>query len=199
MTEIFLNYRIVDSVYAVNEISKQMAHHLGRARVFRDEDSLALGVLYARRIRRALQQCDTMVSVIGPHWLEARDGRGRRRIDNPRDWVRLELCTAFERGIRVVPVVLDDTPLPSREQLPNDIRDLSGLQYWRIRYRTLEEDVRGLLGRLAPQVESRPDDRQRAAAPGTQNNQVNVASEGGIVNANQNGTQRIRLDGPGRR
>ncbi|MFI5535051.1 toll/interleukin-1 receptor domain-containing protein [Nocardia sp. NPDC051900] len=199
LMEIFLNYRIVDSVYAVNEISKQMARHLGRARVFRDVDSLALGRLYARRIRRALEECDTMVSVIGSYWLDARDERGLRRIDDDRDWVRMELVTAFARGIPVVPVLLDDTSLPSPDQLPADIRALSQSQYWHIRYRTVEEDVRGLLRHLAPGADIRPDGPDRAAQQGPQNNQINVAKDGSVVHANQNGTQNIWLGGHHRR
>jgi hypothetical protein len=120
MTDIFVSYRTDDSAHAAIAISDQLARYLGRAHVFRDRDSL-----YPRRIRRALERSATVLAVIGGHWLDARDARGRRRIDSPGDWVRLELRMAFERAIPVVPVLVDQTPLPTRSQLPEDIQLLS--------------------------------------------------------------------------
>ncbi|MFX0578330.1 toll/interleukin-1 receptor domain-containing protein [Nocardia nepalensis] len=197
--EIFLSYRIVDSVYAVREISKQMAHRLGRTRVFRDQDSLGLGAFYARRIRKAVAECDMMVAVIGPHWLDVRDELGRRRIDDERDWVRMEIRTAFARGIPVIPVLLDGTPVPPEEKLPADIRQLVHVNFWEISHQTLEADVDGLIDRLVPSVAGRSDDRSRAADPSAGYTQTNVATNGGVITANNNGNQTVEVNGPRRR
>ncbi|MFC4126246.1 toll/interleukin-1 receptor domain-containing protein [Nocardia rhizosphaerae] len=189
---IFLNYRTIDSVYAVGQISKQMARHFGRVHVFRDQDSLSLGALYARRIRAALDESDVVVSVIGTHWLDARDKRGVRCIDNERDWVRMELRIAFERGIPVVPVLLDDTMLPVPDSLPDDIRGLTLSQGWRIRHQTLEDDIDGLIRRLTPGA-TKPGSSAGAQPAATQRNS---ATGHGIVVANQNGTQNVTLNDP---
>lgn len=192
---IFLNYRTIDSVYAVGQISKQMADQFGRVHVFRDQDSLALGALYARRIRAALDQSDVVVSVIGRHWLDARDKRGVRCIDNERDWVRMELRTAFARGIPVIPVLLDDTLLPVVDSLPDDIRGLALSQGCRIRHQSLEGDINDLIRRLVPGA-AKPDS---PAAPQPPSTQHNSASGRAIVVANQNGTQNVTLNDPRRR
>ncbi|MET8652663.1 toll/interleukin-1 receptor domain-containing protein, partial [Nocardia aurea] len=158
MTEIFVSYRIADSVYAVREISNRLADRLGRTSVFRDQDSLALGSFYPRRIRQALEECDVMVVVIGPRWLDACDKLGRRRIDDEKDWVRLEIRTAFEHRKQVVPVLLDGTSLPAPEELPADIRGLAYVQVAEIRHQSFESDVARLIENLVPAVAAAPVD-----------------------------------------
>ncbi|MFD3703488.1 toll/interleukin-1 receptor domain-containing protein [Nocardia sp. NPDC058658] len=195
--KVFLNYRTIDSVYAVGQISAQLARRFGRVHVFRDQDSLPLGAIYSRRIRAALAESDVVVAVIGRHWLDARDKRGVRCIDNERDWVRMELRTAFEQGIPVVPVLLDDTLLPVSDSLPDDIRALTLSQGWRIRHQSLENDINGLIRRLTPSDETpTPDPPQATQQPATQQNS---ATNRGIVVANQNGTQNVTLNNPDRR
>jgi hypothetical protein len=186
MTELFLSYRTDDSVHATMAMSDQLADHFGRTHVFRDHDSLLLGMVYPHRIRRALERCGTVLAVIGPHWLSARDARGRRRIDNTRDWVRTELRMAFEREIPVVPVLLDGTPLPTRQQLPGDIGLLSLSTYHQVRHQSFADDVRTLIEKLGGQIEKTP--------PATYT-QISHAERGGVIYSTQNGNQYNNNDG----
>ncbi len=191
MLEVFLSYRTDDSVHATAAISQELARHLGRVNVFRDRDSLSLGSSYPRRIREAVARCDRVLAVIGPHWLEARDAAGRRRIDEPADWVRSELRTAFVLGIPVVPLLLDGTPLPTRRQLPADISDLSVSTAWQLREQTLVADVRALLGKLDPTA-APPEPVHSAGG------QYNSVVGGGSVYAVQGGNQTINVNDPDR-
>lgn len=184
MKSIFLSYRAVDSVHATAAISAELAGHFGRGCVFRDHDSLTPGALYPGHIRQALATCDTMLAVIGPHWLAARYPDRTRCIDDPLDWVRLELSTAFGRGIPVVPLLLDQTPLPKREHLPDDVRALAVSNFWQIRHQTLPADVRGLIERFAPGAVARPDRRST-------HTQHNTAAGNGTVFAVQGGDQHV--------
>ena len=145
---LFVSYRIDDSVYATAGIADRLAQYFGRENVFRDRDTLALGAKYPESIRRALERCDTVLAVIGSAWLEIRDSSGQRSLDNPRDWVRTELRMAFERDIPVVPVLLDDTPLPDPSRLPADIAALTLSTFWQVRHQSFESDVRGLIDGL---------------------------------------------------
>ncbi len=155
MPRLFVSYRVDDSVHAVIAIADRLAGRFGQHNVFRDRDSLPLGTLYPGKIRRALERSDTVLAMIGPLWLDIRDTSGRRRLDHPRDWVRTELSMAFERDIPVIPVLLDDTPLPRFDQLPPDVGKLSLSSYWQVRHRSFESDVRGLIDALT--VASAPD------------------------------------------
>jgi hypothetical protein len=202
MTEIFLSYRADDSVHATMAISDLLAHHFGREHVFRDRDSLVLGGIYPRRIRRAVEHADVVLAIVGPHWLGALDGHGRRRIDDHRDWVRTELRMAFARAIRVIPVLLDEVALPDRAQLPDDIGLLCLSNYWRIRHESFDADVRGLIAKLDPAADGNRGDTGGPAAEeraSRHNTQHNSATGGGTIYANQ-GTQNInvRPEGSGR-
>jgi TIR domain len=141
---LFVSYRIGDSVYATAAIADRLSDAFGPGNVFRDRDSLALGAVYPAKIRRALERCDIVLAVVGPSWLEIRDEAGHRCLDNAQDWVRTELRMAFERDIPVVPVLLDDTPVPDPARLPDDIRVLSLCTYWQVRHQSFESDLRGL-------------------------------------------------------
>lgn len=186
MRRIFLSYRINDSVHATASIADLLARHYGRENVFRDRDSLPLGAIYPRRIRRELERADVVLAVIGPSWLTA-EKNGVRCLDDERDWVRTELRMAFERGIQVVPVLLDNTPLPAREALPADIGLVGLSMYWQVRHRTFESDVNGLIANLEGGQAAPP-----AAEPGPR--QYNTATGGGNVYANQGGAFTINQD-----
>jgi hypothetical protein len=190
MAAIFVSYRADDSIHLTSRLAEELAAHFGGRQVFRDHDSMELGTVYPERIRGALRECETMIAVIGPHWLDARGADGLRRIDNPNDWVRVELRTAFQRRIPVVPVLLDGTALPDREHLPADIGLLSRSHYWQIRSQTVRADIRGLIEKLdrsAPQ-------RDAENPPGVRNTQHNTATTGGTVIANQGtATQNVTI------
>lgn len=191
MNRIFLSYRADDSADATMAISDRLAHHFGRDQIFRDQDSLRVGMLYPRRIRRALERSDTVLAVIGPRWLDTRDHRGRRRVDDPRDWVRTELRMAFEREIPVVPVLLDQTPLPTRDRLPGDLGLLPLSTFHRVRSRSLTADVQALIGKLDP-LGNQGGPGRHPAAPNTQYTVVDGQS---VANVNQNGTQIVNWQG----
>jgi hypothetical protein len=192
---IFVSYRINDSVHATAAIAGLLAQHYGPGNVFRDRDSLALGSVYPRRIRRELERADVVLAVIGPLWLTIRNKNDERCLDDERDWVRTELRMAFEREIQVVPVLLDGTPLPERSLLPSDIALLSLSQYWQVRHRTFESDVRGLIANLEGGQPVPP-----AAGAGGQRVMTNTASGGGTVIAHQgDGPMNVTQPGGGGR
>src|SRR5262249_37811073 len=110
-------------------------------------------------IRAAVERSRVVLAVIGPHWLTATDASGRRRIDDPRDWVRQELETAFRNGIPVVPVVLDGACLPAPQLLPADVRTLALSQRVQVRrqaLRTALADLASQLERVIPELAPSP-------------------------------------------
>ncbi|MFD9735650.1 toll/interleukin-1 receptor domain-containing protein [Umezawaea sp. NPDC059074] len=193
MPKFFVNYRTVDSVHSAAAIADRLARHFGPENVFRDRDSLALGALYPKKIRRALERCDKVLAVIGPTWLDVEDAFGRRRLDNPKDWVRTELQMAFERDIPVVPVLLDNTPLPSFDQLPAVIAQLSNCAYWQVRQKSFESDLRGLIAGI-----SAHEDQAGSEVEVAQYVQHNTASDNGRVIATQGGNHVFTFNNGGR-
>ena len=84
---------------------------------------------------------DIVLAPIGPGWAGNTDPKtGQRRLEDPKDFVRIEICAALSRTIPVIPVLLDNAPMPNAEQLPEDMRKLVGRQAGFVGYRTFDAD-----------------------------------------------------------
>jgi hypothetical protein len=121
--KIFISYRRGDSAANALGIGQYLENQFGRKNVFIDVDMRA-GVKFPTVLEQRLAECKVMLALIGPEWLHAKDNQGRRRLDDPDDWVRVEIAQALKRDIAVVPVRVNGTELPQKSELPEDIRDL---------------------------------------------------------------------------
>jgi hypothetical protein len=126
---ISISYRREDSAAITRRIYDRLCDHYGRDSVFRDIDAIPAGADFRQYINAMLAQTDITLVVVGPRWFGER--RGRRRIDDPADPVRVLVETALRNGIPVVPVLVDGVGMPGADQLPESLRDLvwrNGLQ-----------------------------------------------------------------------
>ena len=98
------------------------------SRVFKDVDSIELGDDFVAAITAAVESCAVLLAVIGVRWLEATDEYGQRRLDDPEDFVRLEIEAALERGVRVIPVLVEGARMPGSVQLPASLAKLARRQ-----------------------------------------------------------------------
>jgi hypothetical protein len=121
---IAISYRREDSAPITGRIYDRLEAVFGRDRVFIDLDSIPFGVDFRTHISESLNRCDILLVVIGPHWLGA-SADGSRRIDDPTDFVRLEVAQALVRDIRVIPLLIDRTEMPSSTVLPDDLKRLA--------------------------------------------------------------------------
>ncbi len=94
---------------------------MGRENVFLDVDNIDLGVDWFDALNERVGACDALVAVIGRNWFGA-DKDNRRRIDDPDDFVRIEIEAALKRGVRVIPVLVDGASMPKRDDLPANLR-----------------------------------------------------------------------------
>ncbi len=127
MPKIFISYRREDSQWPAHTLYNKIRSRSANPDqdVFIDIDNIPLGVNFHQHIGARVGECDILLALIGEDWLDVRDEAGRRRLDSPDDFVRVEIGSALKRGIRVIPVLLDGTPIPSADELPEDIRELS--------------------------------------------------------------------------
>jgi len=109
---VIISYRRDDSGAITGRICDRLRARFGAEKVYMDIDSNPIGVDYRSHIDDSLQRCDMLLAVIGPHWLGGGEV-GARRIDDPGDLVRLEVTRALARGVRVVPLLIDETEMPS--------------------------------------------------------------------------------------
>jgi hypothetical protein len=128
MPNIFISYRREDSLGHTGRLFDRLGKHFGKAHVFMDIAGIEPGLDFVESIDKAVGSCDVFIVVIGKQWLNATDADGRRRLENPEDFIRLELATALKRNIRVIPVLVQGATAPSSENLPEDLRMLSRRQ-----------------------------------------------------------------------
>lgn len=113
-----------------------------------DVDSIALGRDFRQTLQERLGSCDLMLALIGPIWLDAKDGSGNRRLESPTDFVRQEIAAALKRNIPVIPVLLQGAQMPAPERLPEDIRDLAYRNGFELSHNRWESDVNEMVKRL---------------------------------------------------
>ncbi len=122
---IFISYRRDDSAPYAGRLYDRMTARFGKGQVFMDIDQIEPGEDFVEVINRKVSACETAVVLIGKAWLSATDGEGRRRLDDPEDFVRLEVAAALERKVRVVPVLVGGAAMPRMQQLPEPLALLS--------------------------------------------------------------------------
>jgi hypothetical protein len=134
MAGIFISYRRSDSAAMCDRIYAALVQHFGKDAIFKDIESIPLGINFVDYIRRVISQTAVVIVIIGRTWLEETDARGHRRIDDPNDFVRQEIDEAFARNIPVIPLRVDGAAMPKAEQLPEQIRSLVAQNGWEVHY-----------------------------------------------------------------
>ena len=121
---VFLSYRRSDSSGYTLAVYQKLKEVLGDDKVFMDMNDIPHGVDFSEHLDKVLGSASTVLVMIGDSWLDASNEFGRR-LDNPGDFVRIEIATALERDVRVIPVLLNNAEMPSKQSLPEALQDLS--------------------------------------------------------------------------
>jgi hypothetical protein len=122
---IFISYRRSDSADVTGRIYDRLIQQFGRDKVFKDVDSIPLGVDFRKHLNQVVSGCNILLAVMGNQWLETKDSQSKRRIDNPRDHVRIEIESALQSGVPVIPTLVRGASMPSEDDLPPSIKDLA--------------------------------------------------------------------------
>lgn len=147
---IFVSYRRDDAAHVTGRIHDFLASRFGAANVFMDVDSVAPGEDFVRKIGDTIAMCDLFLLVMGPGWLNARTADGRRRIDLPGDFVRIELREALARGVKIIPVLVDGAQMPRQEDLPEDVAQMVRHNAVFLGHATFRRDMEALAAGVAP-------------------------------------------------
>jgi formylglycine-generating enzyme required for sulfatase activity len=135
MTRIFISYRRDDTAGYALFLHYLLEAHFGIGQVFLDVDDILLATDFRRAIDDAVESCAVLIALIGRQWLPILD----RRRDEPNDFVRLEIATALNRRIPVIPALIDGAAMPTEGALPEPIKALAwqnGLHLSHERFRT---------------------------------------------------------------
>ena len=156
MAKIFISYRRDDSAAHAGRLYDRLEGHFGQGQVFMDVDAIEPGLDFVQVVQQAVNDCDGLVAVIGGEWLQAADAAGDRRLEDPVDLVRLEIATALERGIRVIPVLVQGAQMPQATDLPEDLKRLASRNALEISDTRFRSDVDRLIEALEAPTQERP-------------------------------------------
>ncbi len=122
---VFLSCRRGDTADVCGRMYDSLARTFGKGRLFKDVNNLRPGADFGEAITSILPKCQATLVLIGPQWLSAADDDGRRRLDEPNDWVRVEVEMALNAGgLHVVPVLVNGATMPRAEELPASLHGL---------------------------------------------------------------------------
>jgi Thermolysin metallopeptidase, alpha-helical domain/TIR domain len=156
-TKVFISYRREDSKYQAREIYAAFSRAIPADHVFFDNDSIPLGADFDKVLKDRVGQCDVLLALIGPHWID-----DLQRLNDPADYVRIEVGEALARDIPVVPVLIDVAKLPDAAGLPVELKKLVMRQGEFLAYRTFLQDVDQLVKKVVDGARERTAARSLA-------------------------------------
>ena len=173
--KIFINYRRgnatapelnLGAAQALN-VAQYLETRFGKSRIFIDIDRLRAGQKFPAVLEGKLADCAVMLAIIGPGWLEATDAEtGARRLDNPEDWVRLEIERALALGVPVIPVLVGGMALPKKADLPPSLQPLTDHHTASISHAGFAHEMAGLAGDIQALLGKPPWGRIAASLAG---------------------------------
>ncbi|MEQ1580767.1 MAG: TIR domain-containing protein [Steroidobacteraceae bacterium] len=171
MPGIFISYRRSDNPDATGRIYDRLVAEFGRALVFKDIDSIPLGWDFRGHLNEIIGDCAAVLAIVGPHWTDIRNEAGERRLEDPDDFVRIELEAALARNIPVVPVLVGNALMPGSALLPSTLEALAYRQSIEVRpdpdfhndATRLVASLRRILDPSAPDVDDTPTESVPAA------------------------------------
>jgi tetratricopeptide (TPR) repeat protein len=156
---VFISYRREETAYPAGWLFDRLADRFGRRQIFKDVDSIQLGDDFVEVITTAVASCHVLLALIGEQWLTITDEQGRRRLDDPNDFVRLELEAALTRNVRVIPILVAGARMPRPDQLPPSLAKLVRRQALELSPSHFESDtsrLHNVLDKALAEVRARP-------------------------------------------
>jgi len=165
LPSIFINYRRNDSEGESGRLFDELANRFGENSVFMDVAAIEPGRDFRKAIDQSVATCSVLLAMMGMEWLETKDPQGRRRLDDPNDFVRIELASALRRDIPVIPVLVRGAKMPQADQLPPDLRELAFRNAVELTHARWKSDVQVLVRALEPCMHASQPNRDRRTRP----------------------------------
>src|SRR5215813_6974698 len=158
---IFINYRRDDSTSFAGRLHDRLAQDFGRENIFMDVDHIPAGVDFVVHLNNQVAACKVLLVVIGSKWLRAKDAGKHRRLDQPSDFVAVEIAAALSRDILVIPVLTDGARMPKESELPDALKSLARRQAIDVRQEHFGRDADALVERIRVALDGPAAPRRR--------------------------------------
>ena len=121
---IFISYRRDDTAYPAGWLFDRLAERFGVDQIFKDVDSIELGDDFVEVLTDAVGSTDVLLALIGEKWLTVTGEDGSRRLDDPDDFVRLEIEAALKQRVRIIPILVEGAEMPGADEVPPSLKPL---------------------------------------------------------------------------
>ncbi|QNA75412.1 toll/interleukin-1 receptor domain-containing protein [Streptomyces sp. So13.3] len=155
MAGVFINYRTGNGDKEATLVDEALRREFGDEMVFRDHRAIGRGADYRVELLQNLERCSVLLVLMGSDWLTQADSSGHRRIDDPADWVRMEIASMLAWRRKVIPLLLNDAPLPEPRELPYEIAELPNRQAMYLRTKHADQDLPLILDEVRKEVPGR--------------------------------------------
>ena len=194
--KIFVNYRRGDDSGSAGRLFDRLEQAFGFEQLFMDVDSIEPGLDFVEVLDKQVAQCDVVLVVIGQNWLHSADEAGQRRLDDPNDFVRVEIESGLKRRKRVIPVLVSAAQMPRANDLPDSLRPLARRNAVRLSHDRFRADSEGLINALKSALAEEEQKRERRAQRRREARERRRA-ESGIENQTKKVQRRkVQLEAP---
>ncbi len=170
---VFISYRRGETNGQARALHDQLAGHFGKNRVFMDVDSISPGADFVEKINEAIDSSGVVLVLIGRDWI----GSGGRTLNDPNDFVRLEIDAALQQHVQIIPILVERTPMPDRAELPEPLRPLANRHALDLENARWDSDVQRLVTAVEPYVDSEASVTVPGVEPRTPKQSEGVAGE----------------------
>jgi TIR domain len=207
--KIFINYRRGDDPGFAQALFGRLEQAFPAEQLFIDVDNIEPGLDFVRVLTDQVTECDVLISVIGKGWIDARDDAGVRRLDNPADFVRVEIESALAQDKRVIPVLVGQAQMPRADQLPEAMKPFATRNAVRLTHERFRSDTGALIAALQralkiaedarnTQAKAKRLDGEAAANRSAHEEARRSASEGRATAARSTARRKSSVDAGGR-
>lgn len=145
---IFISYRRDDTEGEAGRLFDDLTREFGANSVFMDVAGIRPGVDFVQAIEQNVADCGVLLAIIGPTWTTITGASGQRRLDDPNDFVVLEIASALKREVPVIPVLVHGARMPSQDQLPESLKSFSHRNSVELSHARWPSDVKLLIDAL---------------------------------------------------
>jgi hypothetical protein len=195
---IFINYRRDDDPGFAGRLYDKLATVYPPQQLFMDVDNIPAGKNFVRILDEKVRACDVLLAVVGRNWLDARDDKGRRRLDSPKDFVRIEIESALKAGKQIVPVLAYGARMPAADALPESLEEFALTNAVAVSHERFGADFQALLEALKGAFAQAELDKKtaeeaaaKAAAEAAGKEEERLAAERARLEAKERKTHRL--------
>lgn len=149
---IFISYRRDDTEGEAGRLFDDLTREFESKNVFMDVAGIRPGVDFVKAIEENVADCGVLLAIIGPAWATIANSTGQRRLDDPNDFVVLEIASALKREVPVIPVLVHGAKMPAPDQLPESLKSFSYRNSVELSHARWNSDVQLLIEALTTYV-----------------------------------------------